>query len=321
MEVVSLTYYLVDTENVAQRWIRTVADAAPGDTFLLFYSHNVGTVNMSAFGPGCLRGIRFEFIGCAVGSNAIDFQICTELGRLTALHQGDSFCILSGDGGFDAVVRYWRDRNVDVRREAPAIPEEHDPERSVQDVYKTMLRDAGIAGDDLAVAAGILVAAMRLPQNERKLNTLNRFTARYGAEDGRARYNQVKDVVKHISVEGPFPEAASRADAVEASSVDDGQSSKTQNSKSGKSGRSAPGTKGKAKAAKPAAKAPKRLSDKVKAVVPNLNAKEAIHITNIVNRAKQKGDASILRKGLESSYGLNRSKMLYALTVGLLSEK
>lgn len=171
------------------------------------------------------------------------------------------------------------------------------------------------------MAAGILVAAMRLPQNERKLNTLNRFTARYGAEDGRARYNQVKDVVKHISVEGPFPEAASRADAVEASSVDDGQSSKTQNSKSGKSGRSAPGTKGKAKAAKPAAKAPKRLSDKVKAVVPNLNAKEAIHITNIVNRAKQKGDASILRKGLESSYSLNRSKMLYALTVGLLSEK
>lgn len=251
----------------------------------------------------------------------MDFQICTGLGRLTALHQGDSFCILSGDGGFDAVVRYWRDRNVDVRREAPAIPEEHDPERSVQDVYKTMLRDVGITGDDLAVAADILVAAMRLPQNERKLNTFNRFTARYGAEDGRALYNQVKDVVKHISVEGPFPEAASRADAVEASSVDDGQSPKTQDLKLGKSGQLAPGTKGKAKAAKPVAKTPKRLSDKVKAVVPNLNAKEAVRITNIVNRAKQKGDASILRKGLESAYGLDRSKALYALTVGLLSEK
>lgn len=321
MEVVFLTYYLVDTENVAQRWIRTVADAAPGDIFLLFYSHNVGAVNISAFGPGCLRGIRFEFIGRSVGSNAMDFQICTELGRLVALHPGDSFCILSGDGGFDAVVRYWRDRNVDVRREAPAIPEEHDLERSVRDVYKTMLRDAGVTGDDLAVAAGILVAAMRLPQNERKLNTLNRFTARYGAEDGRSRYNQIKDVVKHISVEGPFPEGMPRADVAEASGVDDGQSPKTQDPKLGKSGQSAPGTKGEARAAKPAAEAPKRLSDKVKAVVPNLNAKEAVHITNIVNRAKQKGDASILRKGLESSYGPNRSKMLYALTVGLLSEK
>ena len=103
MEVVFLTYYLVDTENVAQRWIRTVADAAPGDTFLLFYSHNVGTVNMSAFGPGCLRGIRFEFIGCAVGSNAIDFQICTELGRLTA------------SGGF--VLYPVRRRRVRRRRE------------------------------------------------------------------------------------------------------------------------------------------------------------------------------------------------------------
>ena len=300
-----MTYYLVDTGNVAQRWTASVAKAETGDVFLLFYSHNVGAVSMSAFGPGCLKGVRFEFVGCSVGTNAMDFQICTELGRLVALHPDAAFRILSGDGGFDAVVHYWEDRGVNVRREPLSISKDADGELSVRNMYKGMLREIGLTGDDQAVAAGILVAAMRLPQNERKLNALNRFTKRYGAEEGRARYAQVKDLVRHISMEGPFPppEAKDGKDAIPAM--------KPAAKKPGRPAKPVPAES----KAKPS---PKRLSDQVRAAVPGLEGPDVSRAANAVNRARQKGDKTTLLKELERAFGKSRAAELHQAMASLM---
>ena len=114
--------YLVDTENMAQRWAQYIDEAGDGDLFVLFYSKNVGPVSMRLFGPACMKGIRFSFIECHVGSNAMDFQLVTELGRMVALRPADEYTIVSADAGYDPVVRYWRDRGISVARKAPATP-------------------------------------------------------------------------------------------------------------------------------------------------------------------------------------------------------
>ena len=57
-----------------------------------------------------------EFIKCFEGSNALDFQLVTQLGYLLCENQANSYVIVSNDTGFDAAVRYWKQRNMPVQR-------------------------------------------------------------------------------------------------------------------------------------------------------------------------------------------------------------
>ena len=57
-----------------------------------------------------------QWIKCVEGSNALDFQLVTELGARVATEPGHAFVIVSNDNGFDAVVTYWTQRGKDVRR-------------------------------------------------------------------------------------------------------------------------------------------------------------------------------------------------------------
>lgn len=215
-----MKYWLVDTENVAKSWQPFAERAESGDVFILFYSKNVGPVSMSLFGPACLKGVRFEFIECRVGSNAMDFQIATELGKLVALHPDAEFIIISKDTGFNVVVEYWRRRKLNVRREGLPVPsvvplptlvqKPATPEQEIREKYKEMLRKAGMEDGDLCIVAAILMAAMSEPQNKRKANVFNRFQARYGAKEGLVRYTAIKALVHDIAVNGPFPPAAAK---------------------------------------------------------------------------------------------------------------
>ena len=57
-----------------------------------------------------------KFIKCFEGSNALDFQLVTQLGYLLCESQENSYVIISNDTGFDAAVRYWKQRNMPVQR-------------------------------------------------------------------------------------------------------------------------------------------------------------------------------------------------------------
>ena len=57
-----------------------------------------------------------EFIKCFEGSNALDFQLVTQLGYLLCENQENRYVIVSNDTGFDAAVRYWKQRNMPVQR-------------------------------------------------------------------------------------------------------------------------------------------------------------------------------------------------------------
>lgn len=115
-----MTTYLVDTENVHNGWRQAAASAGEGDEFLFFYSPASPKIGMDMFGDASLRGVGFRFIPCAIGENAMDFQLCTELGRQVCLGRDREFVILSGDKGFDFAVDYWSRQDVAIRREGQA---------------------------------------------------------------------------------------------------------------------------------------------------------------------------------------------------------
>ena len=59
---------------------------------------------------------KVTFIKCYEGTNALDFQLCSELGFLIALNKDDDFIIVTNDTGYDAAVKYWRRKEYSVKR-------------------------------------------------------------------------------------------------------------------------------------------------------------------------------------------------------------
>lgn len=300
-----MTYYLVDTENVARRWTQYTEKAEAGDIFLMFYSKNVGAVSMGLFGPAYMRGVQFGFIECHVGPSSMDFQMATELGRLIALHPDAEFSIISKDTGFDPVVMYWRDRGIRISREEPEIipakaaaaaalapaPEPIAPpdptavpEPTVAKEYKTRLGALGLTESDLCVATGILMAAMRQPEKNRRTDAYNRFLKRYGAQDGLSRYRVVKDLVADIAVHGPFPQA--RTD----NQTEDGT-----------------------------AELPRTLNEAVSVLDIEFSSKQLEKLSNMFQHASRMSNKKgIYRKQLSESFGVSQGTEIFKATEFLL---
>lgn len=108
--------YFIDSENVGDFWIPLLNYAAPEDLILVFYTAKSPHMNYKSAIALKRSNHEVEFIECCEGANALDFQLCTELGyRVHALGQQD-YVIVTNDTGFDAVVRYWRKRNFSIKR-------------------------------------------------------------------------------------------------------------------------------------------------------------------------------------------------------------
>lgn len=111
------TVYLVDSENVNDVWIRLVTNMEAQDEILVFYTEKSPHMSYEkVIELTQLSDRPIQWIKCVEGSNALDFQLVTELGARVATEPGHAFVIVSNDNGFDAAVKYWTQREKDVRR-------------------------------------------------------------------------------------------------------------------------------------------------------------------------------------------------------------
>ena len=111
------TIYLVDSENVNDAWIRLVTNMEAQDEILVFYTEKSPHMSYEkVIELTKLSDRPIEWIKCVEGNNALDFQLVTELGARVATEPGNAFVIVSNDNGFDAAVKYWTQREKDVRR-------------------------------------------------------------------------------------------------------------------------------------------------------------------------------------------------------------
>ncbi len=88
--------------------------------------------------------LRTHYIPCYNGANAVDFQLSSQLGYDIAKHGPErSYRIISEDKGYNPLVSYWSDRNLDISRfsikhtnphqhEKKDSPEQKEPARPEQ---------------------------------------------------------------------------------------------------------------------------------------------------------------------------------------------
>lgn len=108
--------YLVDSENVGDIWVPLLVSSQEDDEVLVFYTTKSPHMNYENVRILKETEKEADFIKCFEGSNALDFQLVSELGYRLSQNADREYVIVSNDTGFDAVVRYWSTRKMPVSR-------------------------------------------------------------------------------------------------------------------------------------------------------------------------------------------------------------
>ena len=108
--------YLVDIENVGDIWVPLLVSSQEDDEVLVFYTTKSPHMNYENVRMLKETEKEADFIKCFEGSNALDFQLVSELGYRLSQNADREYVIVSNDTGFDAAVRYWSMRKMPVSR-------------------------------------------------------------------------------------------------------------------------------------------------------------------------------------------------------------
>lgn len=108
--------YLVDSENVGDIWVPLLVSSQEDDEVLAFYTTKSPHMNYENVRMLKETEKEADFIKCFEGSNALDFQLVSELGYRLSQNADREYVIVSNDTGFDAAVRYWSTRKMPVSR-------------------------------------------------------------------------------------------------------------------------------------------------------------------------------------------------------------
>ena len=90
-----MKHYLIDSENVGDFWIPLLELPADRAELIVFYTKNSPHMSYDSLIKLKESDRKVTFIKCYEGTNALDFQLCSELGFLIAVNPGDEFIIVT----------------------------------------------------------------------------------------------------------------------------------------------------------------------------------------------------------------------------------
>ena len=108
--------YLVDSENIGASWSQLLPSMSKEDKMFVFYTEKspyISYDNLLQVIAHCQIPV---FIKCYEGKNALDFQLVSELGFTLCQEPKAEFIIVSDDYGYDAAIKYWKERKYNVHR-------------------------------------------------------------------------------------------------------------------------------------------------------------------------------------------------------------
>ena len=108
--------YFIDSENVGDFWIPLLDLPAEKTELIVFYTRNSPHMSYESLIKLKESDRKVTFIKCYEGTNALDFQLVSELGFHICQDEDDRFVIVTNDTGFDAAVKYWRRKKKSVKR-------------------------------------------------------------------------------------------------------------------------------------------------------------------------------------------------------------
>lgn len=112
--------YLVDTENVSADGFVGIDELSNKSKIYYFFSSKSYRPSYLEIDKIRNAKCKVEFVESAKsGTNALDFQIVTFLGFLIGKNKKNDkteYILITNDTGFDAVVEFWKKRNINVSR-------------------------------------------------------------------------------------------------------------------------------------------------------------------------------------------------------------
>lgn len=106
--------YYIDSENVGDSWIDLLSE--DDSRFLVFYTGHSPRIAYPQAIQLMNATNKPEFVECYEGNNGLDFQLVSYLGYELHTDNTNEMVIVSKDTGFDAVVHFWMDRGMNVKR-------------------------------------------------------------------------------------------------------------------------------------------------------------------------------------------------------------
>lgn len=104
-------YYLVDTENVGDRWFDLMQKIKKKDRIIAFYTKH-HSKHLEDYMTKQVHNPRMIWLECAAGNNALDYQLMGVLSYLIAKHPKSSFYIYSNDRDYQTAIDFWQSRGI-----------------------------------------------------------------------------------------------------------------------------------------------------------------------------------------------------------------
>lgn len=176
--------YFVDFENVKNSGIVGVENLGKDDAVIIFYNES-STMTMKTHKLLETALCEKEYILVTQsGKNALDFQLSTYLGFFVSREK--EFCIVSQDHGYDAVISFWKTRNVLVKRLNNLMGEDTlTLEREVEKVL----------GTDKDVLSKDVVNIINKYKTKQGIN--NALVKEYTSTKGGAIYQKIKPIINN----------------------------------------------------------------------------------------------------------------------------
>lgn len=108
-------YYLIDTENVGDRWLDMPGKIRRKDRIIAFYTEH-HSKHLEDFLMKQVHNPKILWLECAAGNNALDYQLIGVLSYLVAKHPKASFCIYSNDKDYQSAIDFWKSRGIKICR-------------------------------------------------------------------------------------------------------------------------------------------------------------------------------------------------------------
>lgn len=109
----SKKYYLVDTENVGDRWFDMPQKICKKDRVITFYTEH-HSKQLEKYFIKQVHNPKILWLECAAGNNALDYQLVGVLSYLIAKHPKASFYIYSNDKDYQDTVDFWKSRGIKI---------------------------------------------------------------------------------------------------------------------------------------------------------------------------------------------------------------
>lgn len=113
-------YYLIDTENVGDRWFDLLQKTKKKDRIITFYTEH-HSKHLEGYLMKQVHNSRIIWLECVAGNNALDYQLMGVLSYLIAKHPKASYYIYSNDRDYQSTIDFWQSRGIAVCRKGFAI--------------------------------------------------------------------------------------------------------------------------------------------------------------------------------------------------------